>query len=68
MMKHYDHKASWEERVGFALQPKSVTQGTQGSNLEVETVAARRSAAYWLVPHGLLSQLSHAIQEHRPRE
>lgn len=38
----------------------------KGRNLQAGTQEARRSAAYWLAPHSLLSLISYTFQYHLP--
>jgi hypothetical protein len=65
VIKHHDQGQLEKERIYFILElvvqsSKGIRTGTQNRNLEVRTGAekTRKSSAYCLAPHGLLSLLS----------
>jgi hypothetical protein len=73
VIKCCDQKQLGEGRVNFikefslchilSLKPRQeLKAGTQELKLK-----SRRSATYWLAPHGLLSLLSYASQDYQPR-
>ena len=73
-MKEHDQKASWGGKSLFSLyfhiainhQRKAGQELKQGRKLEADT-EAMEGAAYWLTPHGLLSQISYGTQDHQAK-
>jgi hypothetical protein len=72
VMKHHDQNNLGREEFIWLMLPyhssssKKVRTLKQGRNLEELMQRPWRGDAYWLSPRGLLSLLSHRIQDHRP--
>jgi hypothetical protein len=77
MIKYYDQKASWEEKVNFVYASTSIfiIQGRQDRDLNMAGTwrqelmqSSWRGTVYWLALHGLLSLVSYRNKDHQPRE